>query len=287
MSININSINKNMMNTKKSLFVLLASVMLVVMEGLMTSCSKEDNTINTNGDNLAEMIIGKWMVADMNGQPMATNTKPVFTFVSATKGYMSVSLDERQGLSTQWNDQLEIDVAINDNKITVISHPSEPMTVEEEFTVTDINNKEFTAIRKVTMKIDGKTVFSEEGLTFRFVKVNVDYRKAIIGTWEGHCTSENSVFDDGQEHRWEYRADGSYVYYVKDANDQWVPMETNLSQYFVDGNLLCTRWHNIGETENREWWEIAIDGNTMNWTALRQNADGSTFTATFTMTKVQ
>jgi hypothetical protein len=38
--------------------------------------------------------------------------------------------------------------------------------------------------------------------------------------------------------------------------------------------------------ENREWWEVTIDGNKMNWTALRQNADGTTFTATFEMTKV-
>jgi hypothetical protein len=30
-----------------------------------------------------------------------------------------------------------------------------------------------------------------------------------------------------------------------------------------------------------------IDGDAMTWTALRQNDDGTTFTATFEMTKVQ
>ena len=35
-------------------------------------------------------------------------------------------------------------------------------------------------------------------------------------------------------------------------------------------------------------WEIAIDGDTMKWTALRENEeDGSTYTATFEMKKVK
>jgi YD repeat-containing protein len=37
--------------------------------------------------------------------------------------------------------------------------------------------------------------------------------------------------------------------------------------------------------EYREWWEINIDGDTMNWTALRQNDDGTTFDVTFQMSK--
>ena len=106
----------------------------------------------------------------------------------------------------------------------------------------------------------------------------------IIGTWEGHCTSEGSAFDDGQEHRWEYKDDGTYVYYVKDGN-KWIPSDDTKNEYFVAGNLLCARWEEKDE-EYREWWEISIDGDTMNWTALRADEDGNTFTATFEMKKV-
>ena len=95
------------------------------------------------------------------------------------------------------------------------------------------------------------------------------------------------MFDDGQEHQWEYKADGTYVYYCKNADGQWELKDSNLSQYFVAGNLLCTRWQNIGESENREWWEITIQDGVMKWTALRKKADGTTYTATFEMTKVE
>ncbi len=51
-----------------------------------------------------------------------------------------------------------------------------------------------------------------------------------------------------------------------------------LQNYFVDGTLLATRWKNIGEDELREWWEeiASLGGGEMQWTALRQNPDGTT-----------
>ncbi len=62
------------------------------------------------------------------------------------------------------------------------------------------------------------------------------------------------------------------------------------ANYFVDGILLCTRWKNAGEgqEENREWWEIeSIKDGVMKWKALRMREDGTTYTATFEMIKVQ
>ena len=119
----------------------------------------------------------------------------------------------------------------------------------------------------------------------RLAKVKADYGEAVLGTWQGRCTSEGSEFDDGQEHRWEYKNDGTFVYYVKNENNEWEPSTNTLNEYFVDGTLLCTRWVD-DEGENREWWEISIDGNRMNWTALRKKTDGTTYTAKFEMEKV-
>ena len=42
-----------------------------------------------------------------------------------------------------------------------------------------------------------------------------------------------------------------------------------------------------GNEEHREWWEIeSIEDGVMKWKALRKNADGTTYTATFEMSKV-
>ena len=247
---------------------------------LFTSCKKdEDNSLK-----LEEKIIGKWMMTDRDGQPIATDGKLVYTFVSPNKALVSASLNYRPVVGTRWSDQVEADIAISGNKVTVNINLDEQTTVAEEFTVTAISGSEFTANHKVTVTVDGNVMLSDEDI-LRFVKTTADYSATILGTWQGHCTSEGSVFDDGQEHRWQYKADGTYTYYVMDG-DNWVPYEGNtLNEYFVDGKLLCTRWVDNG-VENREWWEITIDGTRMHWTALRQNPDGTTFTATFEMEKV-
>ena len=154
----------------------------------------------------------------------------------------------------------------------------------EEYTISAINDIEFTANQKITITFDGAVVITEENVC-RFTKVTTDYSADILGTWEGQVTSTQDTYGDGKEHRWEYEADGNFVYYVKDGDD-WVPSANTLNEYFVDGNLLCMRWID-NDVEYREWWEISIVDGKMNWTALRLNPDGTTFTATFSMTKVQ
>ena len=235
--------------------------------------------------NIPEKIIGKWMFADKNGNPMPTNEKMVITFVSPTKAKISASLNAHPEAGTPWDEEIEADVNISGNKVNVSFHRNEHHTAVHEYIISSINGSEFTANHKITSTIDGEVVFFIEDVV-RYVKQTADYSADIVGTWQGRCTSEGSVFDDGQEHRWQYNADGTYVYYVKDG-DSWVPYATNtLNEYFVDGTLLCTRWIDQGQ-ENREWWEITIAADRMNWTALRKNPDGTTFTATFEMEKVE
>jgi hypothetical protein len=225
------------------------------------------------------------MKAEMDGRSMLTNEKIVITFVSPTKAYASTSRNSRPELDSSWIEYTETDVVIDGNKVTLTGQRDEHSTVVMELTINDINTQEFTAVVKGMVLFDGKEMLPYEN-SVRYSKITADYSAAIVGTWQGRCTSEGSVFDDGQEHRWQYNADGTYVYYVKDG-DNWVPYADNtLNQYFVDGTLLCTRWVDNG-VENREWWEITIASNKMNWTALRQNADGTTFTATFEMERVE
>ena len=197
---------------------------LICSASVFSSCSKDDNPVDP-ADKLSEKIIGKWISTEMDGRPLMTNSKAVFTFVSATKVYMSASINKNPG-SEFWGDQLEGDVVIDGNKITITNKTGEQMTTAIEFIVTAINKYEFFAKRKMTVMVYDKVVFSLDD-TVRYAKVNVDYSEAILGTWEGKVTSsEGSEFDDGETHRWEYKADGTYVYYEKDGDDWLV---SNLS----------------------------------------------------------
>ena len=260
-------------------------VMAVPSYLLTPSTITAENVAQYRGDaaDLTEMILGTWMSAEKDGQPVLTNEKGVFAFVSDTKAYSSISKYGQSARRALWKDLAEMDVVIDGSKVTLTDRSGEDHATVFEFVITAISDTEFTANRKLIRLEDGVVTRTSEAF-YRYVKVSADYSAAIVGTWEGRCTSAGSVFDDGKEHRWSYNADGSYVYLIKDG-DAWVPSDNTLNEYFVAGNLLCTRWVDNG-VENREWWEITIDGGAMHWTALRQNDDGTTFTATFEMTKV-
>ena len=276
---------------KKILNLMLAAI-LICGASVFTSCT------NGNGDNpvvpvesdlnVAEKIIGRWMIAERNGQPVPTNQKQVFNFTSATKVFVSLSISAKPGMPSSWADNLESDVTINGNFVTITGHPDETTSILDENEITSINDNEFTTKRKLTMTKNGEVSFSTE-MTLRFVKVTADYCADIFGMWEGRMTSEQSEYGDVETHRWEYMTDDTFNFFRK-VDGQWQISDDDYADYFVAGNLLCTRWKNAGEgnEEHREWWEIeSIENGVMKWKALRQKEDGSTYTATFEMKKIE
>ena len=260
---------------------------LICSSTVFNSCTNEDNPSNP-ADNLAEKLIGKWMVSDIEGQPALTNEKTVLTFVSADKAIVSTSRSNFTESQAKWAALREYDVKISGNKATLTGHPNDKITQVQEYSVSAIDNSKMSANFKLTTFINGEAKSIREQ-DVRYKRVTRDYSKAIVGKWEGHITSEQgSEYDDGEDHQWEYKADGTFVYYVQDEEGNWIANpEQTLSEYFVDGTLLATRW-GTDETEYREWWEIeSIKGGVMKWKALRAREDGSTYVATFAMIQVK
>ena len=79
----------------KKIFNWMLAAIITCGASVFTSCNTDaiDNpVVPVEPDlNVAEKIIGKWMVAERDGEPALTNEKNVFTFLSATKAYQSVS----------------------------------------------------------------------------------------------------------------------------------------------------------------------------------------------------
>jgi len=230
-------------------------------------------------------IIGRWMTTQMDFQDIPTNTKIVFEFESLTKAYYYASLNSVPELPALWNKKTELSVAIIDNHIWLTGQKDEHTAFLYELIISEMSADRMECVTICSEINDkGETVTSPVFFTTN-EKVDDDFSADVIGTWEGQVTSEQDTYGDGLQHRWEFKADGTYVYYVKE-NDNWVPSANTLNEYFVAGKLLCMRWIN-GRTEYREWWEIdSIENGVMKWKALRKNADGTTFTSTFQMSKI-
>ena len=234
---------------------------------------------------IEKAIVGKWMNAEMNGVPSLTNNKGVYTFISTESAYMSSSVKGKPGLGDLWHNFVPLDVNIKDNVITLTHQLDEHRTMTIEMTVTSINDESMHADVHATLTVDG-TVMGSVNDHILYEKVKERYQKPIVGLWEGRRTSGGTT----EYHRWEYLSDGTYNFYLKEGEGQWVKMKDELSEYFVDGRLLCTRWKNAGEgtQENREWWEVrSIENDAMIWTALRQDEQGDRYVESFAMNKVK
>ena len=113
----------------------------------------------------------------------------------------------------------------------------------------------------------------------RLVKLNVDYKEAVLGLWECTGLKGGETFNDANA-RLEFFDDRTYNYWRKNEAGEWesVTSTREFQNYFVDGILLCTRWKDQGMAELRECWEVnSLKGDKMQWKALRANEDGSTF----------
>ena len=235
---------------------------------------------------LSEKIIGKWMTAEVDDQPVLTNNQKAITFVSTAKAYISASFNANPVIGAHWLNKMEVAVDIDGNKVTVTSHPDDNVITMEELIITTISGSEFTANRKLTATVNGIIVDTKDEF-IRYVKLTADYSEAILGLWECQAITGGETNNDANA-RLEFKADGTYNFYRKTDGGEWEAMTTREFQnYFVDGTLLATRWKDAGTAEQREWWEInSIADGQMQWTALRQNADGTTFQQSVKWTKV-
>lgn len=273
------------MKTLKKLMMGALSLMLGMT---IAACSSSNNLSSKNFSPaekpLAEKVLGKWIISEIAGQPLPTNEKVVFTFAPDNKFYLTMSRTDNTSKYKKWDNRIPCAIKLDSNTFT-ITGSTDDGAIEAILTVNSITETEMQTITKFTIKAPDSTLTMT--IPQRYVKT-IDYSEEVLGLWEGRISSEQSVYDDHLEHRWEYKNDGSYVYYRHTDEGEWVSDVNKLSEYFVDGSLLCTRWEDNDGKEYREWWEIeSIKDGVMNWTALRIGDDGKPFTATFSMTKVK
>ncbi len=251
---------------------------MVCGAGLFTACSTEDNPVK--GDALMDKLIGKWMLSDLDGTPCPTNLKTVFTFVSPTKAIGSLS----DYYTPAWNVRVEADMVYDGDKhLAVVSKDGQYLNVVDCY-IASVTQR-FLTMSTEWYAYDGENEITHETyLPERYERINVDYKDDIVGVWEGSAVDPMDVNNYGETHRWEYKADGTFVYYSM-VDGEWKAEADVLAEYFVDGVLLCTRWKKTADSEEqREWWEIeSINNEVMKWKATRVRADGTKYVERFEM----
>ena len=246
----------------------LATIVVVCSMFGLVSCSEEEE-ITTQDIALMRGIVGKWKTYSINGEPGITNKKRVITYNNDGTVSSTTFANEKWESSSSNKYYLNGSSYIEVNSSYAIKGVIASIS-EEELTYSNL--------------------FSNEGYQCQNMvshKIKTDYSKAILGLWEGVEMTGKSTHGTS-DHRWEYRADGSYTYYTKDAEGNWVADASNSgNEYYVDGDFLGTRWISNNK-EYREWWDIETCNDTeMVWSALRKGSNGKVFSTKMKMVRIK
>ncbi len=202
-------------------------------------------------------MAGKWYVFSRDAQPVPTNEKHVVTYEAGWKSYRSQS---HEGLSQNWMSKSGFSCTVYGSEIT-----EKAGSLEYKSSVITISPTEMQAD---VVEKDGAQSTSHR---FVFRKDDADYSQGVVGLWEGKF--DKAGLPTADDHRWEFRADGTYVYYNRDTvNDVWVANPDLSADYLVDGKWLAMRRVDPSQGEIRECWDISIERERMYWIALREDS---------------
>ena len=266
---------------KKNLLWMMA-VILICGTSVLTSCSSNDDNPAQPELNV-QQLVGKWLYVEADGEVVETEESSVMTFVlegSTLKAFTSMS----QKKYDLWACKQPTNVSVDGDKITLTMQVGGVTTVEEMTDIT-ISGDDLRYTCKYTVMKNGEVVDALRPYQLHCVKVHDDYSQIIIGKWSGTITSDEPGFIP-QPFCEEYRADGKNIAYNL-IGGQWVQEESEYGEYFVDGNLMITRWKLSGRDEERQ---NCIIESYANGTLIIKEVvvrNGKLYTETSTLTKVE
>lgn len=233
---------------------------------------KKDKEEPTYEPTVSNLIVGKWVTTQKNGTPVLTDEKTVMHFSNDSKLIYSKGIITDAN-NKRWVENDQLTYSVSDKTITIDGTELSGSALHLELTVISISQTELVY----------KT---QEGSSYTCQHISESFSTAILGIWKGHETTNG--LNPEHDTYWEYLSNGNYNYYYYDEETaQYILKEDNNGQYFLYGNLLATNYTNdiLLEEDGTlyECWNIAVEGNQMDWSGLR--ADG--ITRTFSMQRVE
>lgn len=239
------------------LFICAASLCLA-----LSLCCCDKNRIPTE-DRIRQMLIGKWRSHSTNGVPMVTDEMKICTFSNESTYY---STESRPPL---WHNKFKWKYEVRGTAIYYEKDEDADIYVESVHVI----GEDRLVTANTFWKHHPEQTSSDK---VEYIRITRDYSKGIIGLWEGVSLEGEQTYGDAN-HRFDYRKDGTFTYFVLDDNNEWTPGSNTRNEYIADGDYLATRWFDQG-AEYREWWLIEECSDTeMTWSAIRQREDGTRF----------
>lgn len=267
-----NSIYQQILQTMIKIKKITTVALTLLFATMIFSCTSE-KTIQLN-------LAGEWICNEINNRNLFTNDIFVINFDG--KDLQTYASGNKLNETNSFWAETHYIYQVKNNTIIIEGKDINDKDVEITLKVRSIDDDEL--VYKVSRKVvDGKLI--DDDNLYSLDKVDDFYELAIIGKWEGRNVTPGTT--DTEYHQWEYKPDGTYNYYYKNAEGEWETKNDNNGKYFLYGDIFASNWTNDYNTNVQgilyECWEIEFEGDTMNWKGRR----GINQYVYYSMTKVR
>lgn len=245
---------------KTKLYLLLFCVVALYA---FSGCGDDDN----NKSPYSQKIIGTWVSVETDGETVPTEETFINTFGSGSKEvYASVYKDLKE-----WVIEPECLYQLDDD-IMYEKWTAEDGTLSESKTRISIEDNVMTC--NVLQLIKNGVIQEDGESTYVLKKVTSDYSEEFVGLWKGKETTPGVT---KSEVYFRFLEDGTYIYYyyIKSSDSYGVD---DSGKYYLYGDFFASHWDDEVMGKGFECWNFSIDGNTMNWKALKSDGKEVFFT---------
>lgn len=266
--------------TVKKQRIMKRNVLLILLFLLFFSCCKKNNELESE-PNFSDIIVGTWVNIQIDGQQVLTNESFVMQLKPSKVQMFSQGVTIQEN-DHQWMESDQYTYSIKNKNIIIDGKNALDQSTHLEMEVVSVDQQMMTY--KVKQLVVNQIIIPDNHL-YTMQRVDKSLNSDLIGIWYGRDETSGSA--DTSYKYWEFLSNGNYNYYYFDEDIQlWICKEDNNGHYFLYGNLLAANFTNNLPTQEAcfmyECWNIQIDGNSMDWSGLRENGA----TTLFSMEKV-
>jgi len=222
---------------------------------------------------LNKHLLGDWYIDAVEDEDIDTDSRHLFTYEADGTVYYTPSIKALKNLNI-WGHHFKGSYTINGNTVEQqVALADKNILFTQQMNVKYVDDARLKSITNAETFVNGESrhVVKDENDTK--LKELYKYDINIVGVWGARLlygTDEN--YEKDKSYQLEFKADGTFKFYSQNEQEEWVEEERVLSEYFVEGNTVYTRWQKAGsdEVKYQSWEYSSYYKYEMDWSASRK-----------------
>lgn len=217
---------------------------------------------------LQKNLLGTWYNYLSDGTYTDTDSRHLITYEADGTMYYTPSINALKDLGI-WEHHIKGSYTINGKVVEQqAAVAGKNILFTQQMNIKQVNDLKLESITNSETFVDGESYRVVKNLKEIKNRETTEERGDIVGTWKARLiygTFEN--LEKRKEYLFEFKDDGTFTIYRQNEQGEWVAEDRILNEYFVEANMVYTRWKNADsdEMKYKGWEQLSSYADEMDW----------------------